>query len=529
MRARLVPSQSIAQRLGNLPIETQHGRNWRTTQWAARRSYLQQSGSPRTPCPELELLTTDEMARADRSGRGGGRAKPDADGERRPRRCRRGSRHGAAPGARVAVLCGPGNNGGDGFVAARHLRERGLRRARVAARPARCAQGRRRRDGAALEPARRAARARSRSSGADLIIDALFGAGLARPLDGVGRRRHRGDQRLRRADARRRRAERARRHDRAQRAGPSVQARRTITFFRRKPGHLLHARARLVRRRHRGRHRHPTRRARRDRRRHLDQRAGPVARALSAGRKRDGHKYDRGHAVVVSGPPAHTGAARLGARGALRIGAGLVTVASPPDAIAVNAAHLTAIMLLPFDGPEGLADILADRRKNAVLLGPALGVGEQTQQLVDAALASGAAAVLDADAITSFAGARQRVARRRLPAGFDRPVVLTPHEGEFRRLFADAGEGSKLERARAAAASVGRHRRLEGGRYGHRCPRRPRRHQRQRAALAGDGRRRRRAGRLHRRAARPRACRRSKPHAPPSGCTAPRLPRSARG
>jgi NAD(P)H-hydrate repair Nnr-like enzyme with NAD(P)H-hydrate dehydratase domain len=118
--------------------------------------------------------------------------------------------------------------------------------------------------------------------------------------------------------------------------------------------------------------------------------------------RRDGHKYDRGHALVVSGPLAHTGAARMGARGALRVGAGLVTVASPPDALVVNAAHLTAIMLLPFDGASGLGSILADRRKNAVLLGPALGVREGTRRLVETALGSGAATVLDADAITSF-------------------------------------------------------------------------------------------------------------------------------
>src|SRR4029077_5724023 len=114
--------------------------------------------------------------------------------------------------------------------------------------------------------------------------------------------------------------------------------------------------------------------------------------------RRDGHKYDRGHALVVWGPPMRTGAARLGARGALRIGAGLVTVASPPEALGVNAAQLTAIMLMAYDGEAGLADILADRRKNAVLLGPALGIGEETCRLVDVALDSGAAAVLDADA-----------------------------------------------------------------------------------------------------------------------------------
>ena len=87
----------------------------------------------------------------------------------------------------------------------------------------------------------------------------------------------------------------------------------------------------------------------------------------------DGHKYDRGHTLVVSGPLTGTGAARLAARGALRIGSGLVTVASPPDAVVANAAHLTAIMLMRMYEAEGLAEILADHRKNAVVIGPALG------------------------------------------------------------------------------------------------------------------------------------------------------------
>ena len=102
--------------------------------------------------------------------------------------------------------------------------------------------------------------------------------------------------------------------------------------------------------------------------------------------RRDGHKYSRGHAVVVSGPVHATGAARLGARGALRVGAGLVTVASPLDAVAVNAAHLTAIMLAPFDGPRGLGELLADPRKNAVLIGPGCGVGAATRLLAQVVL-----------------------------------------------------------------------------------------------------------------------------------------------
>jgi len=151
----------------------------------------------------------------------------------------------------------------------------------------------------------------------------------------------------------------------------------------------------------------------------------------------------------VSGGPSNTGAARLGARAALRIGAGLVTVASPPHALQVNASHLTAIMLQRFAGAEGLTSILDDKRKNAVLIGPGNGVGADTRENVQAVLTSGAATVLDADALTSFE-AIPRDLFVAIDNYFAGPVVLTPHEGEFKRLFPDI-EGSKVDRARAAA------------------------------------------------------------------------------
>jgi hydroxyethylthiazole kinase-like uncharacterized protein yjeF len=199
----------------------------------------------------------------------------------------------------------------------------------------------------------------------------------------------------------------------------------------------------------------------------------------------DGHKYTRGHALVVSGGLAHTGAARLAARGALRAGAGLVTVATPTEALAVHAAALTAIMTRPCDGSTDFARVLADRRKNALVIGPGSGVGEETRALVLAALEAEnggtrppRAVVLDADALTSFEGDVFGLSRAIKASGA--PLVLTPHEGEFSRLFsgsitADAdlwqafdllpdavpmhvahlGSESKLERARAAAALTG--------------------------------------------------------------------------
>ena len=189
----------------------------------------------------------------------------------------------------------------------------------------------------------------------------------------------------------------------------------------------------------------------------------------------DGHKYTRGHAVVVSGPAESTGAARLGARGALRMGAGLVTVAGSATATAINATHLTAIMVKALGNDRALAEFLADERHNAVLIGPGAGVGAQTAATVLAVLASPAAAVLDADALTSFAPAEGEEPVRATGFGFvlrgaelgptpeglfkaikgrPAPVVLTPHEGEFKRLFGETA-GSKLDRAREAAALSG--------------------------------------------------------------------------
>jgi NAD(P)H-hydrate epimerase len=173
-----------------------------------------------------------------------------------------------------------------------------------------------------------------------------------------------------------------------------------------------------------------------------------------------GHKYDRGHCVVLSGGPTATGAARLAARGALRVGAGLVSVASPPEALSVNAAHLTAIMLKPFDGAAGLAKLLEDKRLNAVVIGPALGIGGETREMVAAALKSGSAVVLDADALTSFQEDPEALFAR-----LHDQCVLTPHDGEFERLFPgllEAAEG-KVAAVRAAARRAGCTVLLKGG------------------------------------------------------------------
>jgi hydroxyethylthiazole kinase-like uncharacterized protein yjeF len=170
-----------------------------------------------------------------------------------------------------------------------------------------------------------------------------------------------------------------------------------------------------------------------------------------------GHKYERGHAVMVSGGLSTTGAARLAARAALRAGAGLVTLASPRAALAVNAAASLAVMVRAVDGAVELTALLADKRLNAVVLGPGLGVGEGTRALVLAALDGARAVVLDADALTSFQDDPDALFRA--IAARERSVVLTPHGGEFARLFGkdsqDAQSSSKLDLARAAARAAG--------------------------------------------------------------------------
>jgi len=167
----------------------------------------------------------------------------------------------------------------------------------------------------------------------------------------------------------------------------------------------------------------------------------------------DGHKYHRGHTVAVSGSIGMSGAARLAARAALRIGSGLVTIAAPADAVPAHAAHLNAIMLAHGQAPNELRCLLEDKRKNSVVIGPGLGLGGQALDQVLAVLASSSAVVLDADALTTTSTARETVFSA-IAQNSRRPVVLTPHEGEFSRLFGDVS-GSKLERTRTAAKRCG--------------------------------------------------------------------------
>lgn len=401
----------------------------------------------------MEILTVEEMGEADRrtiaAGTSGfalmqraGRAVADAA-------------QALAPEGRILVVAGRGNNGGDGFVAAAELKKRGHDVAVMLL----CSRDRLKGDAALAaqewqgevlpcDPAMLGRPA--------LIVDALFGAGLNRPPKGDP-------------------------HDiivamnasgvpilsvdlpsgingtTGEVMGIAAEATWTVTFFRRKPGHLL-----LPGRLHCGEvevadigigaqvldaiepnafENDPD----------LWRASFPVPRI-------DGHKYARGHAVVVSGCEASTGAARLSARAALRAGAGLVTVASPSDALTVNAAALTAVMVRAVDDRAQFGAMLSDARFNACVIGPGAGVGEQTREFVLEALTGPRAVVLDADALTSFAEAPDTLFAA-IRNARQSQVVLTPHAGEFGRLFKGLEQSdrasSKLERTRAAAQESG--------------------------------------------------------------------------
>ena len=343
----------------------------------------------------------------------------------------------------VVVLCGAGNNGGDGFVAARHLAQEGwpVRVALLGDRERMTGEARHHADRweEPVEPL-----APEVLDGAALVIDAVFGAGLNRTIEGPAKETLAGV---------------------AARGLPSAAidvpsgvmgdtgadlgaapAVLTVTFFRKKPGHLLlpgrllcgevvvagigtppSVLDRLA----------------------LDTWENDPALWLNClPRPHDGgNKYTRGHALLWGGWPM-TGAARMAARAAARAGAGLTTIAVPEQALAVYAAALTSIMVRPVATPDDLDRILADPRMSALLIGPGAGVGAETRARVLAMLGTARPTVLDADALTVFQDD---------PAALDRaiigPCVLTPHDGEFRRLFDPAGD--KLTRARAAARRCG--------------------------------------------------------------------------
>ncbi|MGV6872428.1 NAD(P)H-hydrate dehydratase [Pseudochelatococcus sp. B33] len=364
-------------------------------------------------------------------------------------------RPGDAGGRIAAVLCGPGNNGGDGFVAARVLAARGFT-VRLGLFGSLEALKGDAAEAAADWSGDVLATADVDLGDAHVIVDALLGAGLDRDLPPELQHLV---QRINDAPAPVVAVDTPTGIDGDSGAvrGAAVMADVTVTFARAKPGHYLYpgrAHCGVL---------------------HVDDIgiASALVEELSAGLvvnrpealirtallpAATAHKYGRGHALVASGGATHTGAARLAARAALRVGAGLVTVASPRDALAENAAHLTAVMLREADTPEAFGELLADARFNAVAVGPAAGVGERTIALARAAAAAERALVLDADVLTSFSGDAPALTAAIAPAR-EKGVVLTPHDGEFTRLFANvpdiAAGPSKLVRAQRAAALTG--------------------------------------------------------------------------
>jgi hydroxyethylthiazole kinase-like uncharacterized protein yjeF len=348
----------------------------------------------------------------------------------------------------VVIVAGRGNNGGDGFVAATELARRGVDVTVMllcerdglkggAALAARYWNG----PVSPFEPAALGKPA--------LIVDAVFGAGLDRVVKGDPRAMieaiNAAGCPVLAVDL-----PSGINGTTGEAMGVAVNATETITFFRKKPGHIL-----LPGRAHCGRVRvadigiadgvlDEIGVATFENTVSLWQHAFPVPRS-------DGHKYARGHALIASGGVTTTGAARLAARGALRAGAGLVTVASPRDALVVNASALTAIMVRPADSAVEFGELLTDARFNACVIGPGCGVGARTRDL--ALTAIGARHSRSKDGVASLA---YGVVLDAIAAARNVNVVLTPHDGEFRRLFgAVAGDVSKLERARKAAAASG--------------------------------------------------------------------------
>lgn len=354
------------------------------------------------------------------------------------------------PGAlRYVVLCGPGNNGGDGYVVARALKVSGADLSIFYLGDPRRLKG---------DAARAFADCRIEGAAiggyvprdGDVVIDAIFGAGLSRPVpnevEGVISRIAEAGIPVIAVDL-----PSGLDGSSGQILGAAFRASRTVTFMTRKPGHLLlpgrdlcgelevfdiGIPARIVRTNADGM---------------LAENTPAQWQAEIPSEGSDTHKYKRGHLVVFSGGANATGAARMSAMAGLKAGAGLVTIASPNDALAVNSGMLTAIMLHAVDDEAALQAWLSDRRLSTFVLGPGFGAGEKARRfclaLADRHL------VLDADGITSFRDHPKQL----FDAFAEGPtrLVLTPHEGEFARLFPDIAANvslSKVDKARAAAA-----------------------------------------------------------------------------
>ena len=342
----------------------------------------------------------------------------------------------------AVVLCGPGNNGGDGYVVARLLAEQGwpVRLASLVpvktlrADAAQAAAGWR---GLVEEPTPAVL------DGAGLVVDALFGAGLNRAPEGKAAALIEAVSRsglpVVAVDV-----PSGLFGDDGSAPGPVAAAELTITFFRRKPGHLLLPGRSLC-----GEVRvagigidaavldviQPR----------LHENGPDLWRPRLPRAGVTQHKYDRGHPLILGGGSL-TGAARLAARATRRIGAGLLTIVAPEAALPAYRADWPGAMALP---RQEWGRLLADRRIGPVLIGPGGGAGQGLRDAVAAVRAAGKSLVLDADGLASYAGQPEA-----LVGLLDTDCVLTPHQGEFDRLFGKA-DAPRLVRARQAAAAIG--------------------------------------------------------------------------
>lgn len=392
-----------------------------------------------------ELLTPKQMGEADRLAEEGG--VPSLELMENAGRAVFEAITTAYGECKVLVLCGPGNNGGDGFVVARLLADAGW--------PVRVAlfgdKAKLKDDAGANAEAWHGAISPAEPfviDGAELIVDGLLGAGLDRdivgPMEELISAVNQAGVPVVAIDV-----PSGIDGETGQIKGIAVEAEFTVTFFRKKPGHLLLPGAmncgNVL----------------------LHQIGIPDTVLEQTGvtafendatlwtlpeKEADKHKYDYGHCVVFTGEALKTGASRLAAVSALRVGAGLVSLAGDGDALLVHAAHVTSIMLRKVANAADLTALLEDKRLNSFVIGPGAGIAPQTHQAALALLRSGAAVVLDADAITCFEGDLRGLCSA--VKSTDAPVVMTPHMGEFRRLFPSL-EGNKLELAKQAAEQTG--------------------------------------------------------------------------
>ncbi|NOD91859.1 NAD(P)H-hydrate dehydratase [Ruegeria sp. HKCCD4884] len=369
---------------------------------------------------------------------------------------------------RAVVLCGPGNNGGDGFVVARLLREQGWEvEVFLYGDPeklppdARVNYERWLDEGDvnvfAVDASPSGAEYLLLPKDTDLIVDGAFGTGLTRPFTGVFSLLANTETRalLRDRDVKVVAVDTPSGlcADSGRVLGNVIVADLTVTFHSKKVGHVLGDGPTSC-----GKVQTKSIGLETAKSSQIVQMAAVDRARLQ--KKTKGHKYSHGHALILSGGGGKTGAARLAARGALRIGAGLVTLGVPPAAVLEVASQITALMLQRVEGKDGLVEVLSDPRLNALCLGPGLGV-ERARELVPVALAARRATVLDADALSAFADDRDA-----LFAQLHENCVLTPHGGEFARLFPDIADNlkaaptqgpaySKVDATRAAAKRAG--------------------------------------------------------------------------